>query len=114
MDRTQVLLIVIPAVALGVLGGLAGGIYGTYCSIQNTKTPAERSFVLRYSIAVWLAVLLLIVLPLVLRFAGLIDMWLSWAAWALFFLLLVPSIFWANRRQAALRAEDATGQTGSR
>jgi hypothetical protein len=88
---------------LGALLGLGGGVFGTYCSIKNTKTAAERRFMIRYSVVIWLAVIALVLLPVGLSRFGLIPVWLQWALFTLFFLMLVPSILWANRHQAYLR-----------
>jgi hypothetical protein len=97
---------------LGAVLGLGGGIFGTYCSIKNTKTPAEKRFMIRYGVAGWLALVLLVFVPLALRFSGVIPAWLEWALFALFFVLLLPSIRWANRRQAALRQAGGQNATG--
>jgi hypothetical protein len=94
---------------LGTLLGLGGGAFGTYCSIRNTRTPAERRFMIRYSVVIWLAVILLVLLPVAFSQFGLIPAWLQWALFALFFVLLVPSIVWANRHQAHLRGSQGPG-----
>ena len=96
---------------LGTVLGIGGGVLGTYCSIRNTKTAAERRFVIRYSVVIWLAVISLVFLPVALSQFGLIPVWLQWALFALFFVLLVPSIGWANRRQAQWRGSQ--GQPAS-
>ncbi len=47
----------------GIAGGLlgtAGGVIGTYFSIRNTRTVEERSFMVRFSAAIWLMGLALI------------------------------------------------------
>ena len=96
----------------GILGatlGLGGGAFGTYCSIRNTRTPAERRFMIRYSVVIWLTVLSLVLLPVALSQFGLIPVWLQWALFGLFFVLLVPSIVWANRHQAVLRGSGGQG-----
>jgi len=87
--------------ALGILGGL----FGTYCSIKNTRTPAERTFMVRASIGMWAVMILLVGLPLVLAIVGVIPRWFYWVAFGLFFVLLGPSIVWLNKKQAALREE---------
>ena len=94
---------------LGAILGLGGGAFGTYCSIRNTRTSAERRFMIRYSMVIWLAVLSLVLLPVALSQFGLIPVWLQWALFALFFVLLVPSIGWANRHQAVLRGPGGQG-----
>jgi Ca2+/Na+ antiporter len=91
---------------LGTLLGIGGGVFGTYCSIRNTKTAAERRFMIRYSVVIWLAVISLVLLPVALSQFGVIPVWLPWVLTALFFVMLVPSILWANRHQAALRNTD--------
>ena len=96
----------------GILGAtlrLGGGAFGTYCSIRNTRTAAERRFMIRYSVVIWLTVLSLVLLPVALSQFGLIPVWLQWALFGLFFVLLVPSIVWANRHQAVLRGPGGQG-----
>ena len=53
---------------LGIIGGfggsvigVAGGIFGTWMSIHNAKTPAEKSQTFRFSLACWLFVTLFLV-----------------------------------------------------
>ncbi len=88
---------------LGTVIGIGGGVLGTYFSIKNTKTTAERRFMIRYAVAIWLAVVILIFVPITLSLLGVIPVWAQWAMFGLFYVLLMPSIGWANRRQAALR-----------
>lgn len=45
----------------GSVVGIAGGIFGTWCSIHNAKTAAEKSLIGRYSIACWIFVTLFLV-----------------------------------------------------
>jgi hypothetical protein len=85
--------------------GLLGAAIGTYCSIKNTRTPAERRFVVMVCIAGWVMGILLIGLPLVLALVGAIPGWAYWVTLALFPILFVPTIRWANRRQASFRKE---------
>ena len=87
----------------GVVIGLLGGAVGTYFSIKNTQTPAERRFMIAASIVLWVAGLLLIALPMVLAFSGVIPRWSPWIPFAVFFIALGPMIRWANRRQSELR-----------
>jgi len=65
---------------------------------------------IRYSVVIWLAVFSLILLPITMSLLGLIPVWLQWALFALFYVLLVPSIGWANRRQAVLRGSQEQGE----
>jgi Ca2+/Na+ antiporter len=92
---------------VGTVIGLLGAAIGIYFGIKGTKMPAERSFAIKYVIGGCVAWILLIGLPLVLSLIGIIPSGLSWATLTLFFILLVPAIFWGNRRQAALRGEKA-------
>jgi len=98
--------------AIGLIGGIigsvigvSGAIIGTYFSIKNTKTAAERKFAVKCALGAWIASILLIVLPLALWLVGLIPLWLYLAAYTLFYILLVPTIFWMEKRQVALRKE---------
>jgi len=87
----------------GSVIGLAGGIVGTYFSIKNTKTPAERRFVVQVAVATWAALILLLGLPLALSLAHVIPQWAYWITFGLFFVLLGPGINWMNKRQRELR-----------
>ena len=88
---------------LGPIIGVLGGAFGTYCSVKNTEAPAERQFMVQFAVAVWVGVLLLAGLPLVLWRLGAIPGWSYWLSFGLFFVLLAPGIFYANKRQAQLR-----------
>ncbi|MFW9999051.1 MAG: hypothetical protein ACFE9Q_10670 [Candidatus Hodarchaeota archaeon] len=93
---------------VGIVGsaiGVLGGVIGIYLSIKRTKTTAERKFVIKCTLAAWIAVTLLIILPLLLSLAGLIPQWIYWIASILFYILLISSIFWANKYQATLREQ---------
>ena len=90
---------------LGPIIGVLGGASATYLSVQNTKTPAERQFMRRSAAVMWAGILLLLGLPFLLWKLGAIPGWSYWIFPALFFALLVPSVFYVNRRQAQLRGD---------
>jgi hypothetical protein len=94
---------------LGTLLGLGGGAFGTYCSIKNTRTAAERRFMIRSSVVIWLVVIFLVLVPSTLSAFGIIPVWLQWVLIALFAGMLVPSIVWVNRQQAHLRGSQGPG-----
>jgi hypothetical protein len=73
------------------------------------RLPSLRRFLIRYSVVTWLAVVSLCLLPVGLSQFGLIPVWLQSALFALLFVLLVPPIAWANRRQAQLRGSPGPG-----
>ncbi|MGD9223921.1 MAG: hypothetical protein PVH22_11770 [Desulfobacteraceae bacterium] len=83
---------------LGCMIGIAGGAFGTYCSIKNTKGPLEKRFMIRTSMVTWVALLiflgLLIYLPTPYRFI----MWIPYG------ILLPVGIRYINKRQGAIRA----------
>lgn len=85
---------------VGSLVGIAGGLFGTYCSIRNTNGPRERAFMIKASIICWAYVLgyllLLIVLP---RPYG----WFLSIPYALFLCL---GIVYANRIQQRIRQKE--------
>ncbi|MCI0361725.1 MAG: hypothetical protein L0211_24840 [Planctomycetaceae bacterium] len=82
---------------LGSLIGLVGGIIGTWCSIRNSTTPAERAFVIRCSIGVWVLVMAFVIGLL------LIPTPYNHLLWMPYVIILVVSILWMNRAQARLR-----------
>ncbi len=89
---------------IGTVIGLAGGVIGTYFSIHNTKTPAERAFMVKGAVAMWI-VLALLLAELYLTLLGLVPRWALWTSVGLFWVLLTPAIIWSNRRQRQLRGE---------
>ncbi|PUB84710.1 MAG: hypothetical protein DBP02_07770 [gamma proteobacterium symbiont of Ctena orbiculata] len=68
--------------AFGAVIGIIGGIVGTYFSIKNTNSQAEKNFMIRVSIFVWIAIIiflaLLLLLPkpyLITHEAQLLSLW---------------------------------------
>ena len=58
------------AYMVGIIGcviGIAGGVFGTYCSISNAKGPQERRFIVKAATVIWIAsvafVFLIVTLP---------------------------------------------------
>ena len=98
----------ISGAVMGPLVGLMGGVFGMWMSIKNTKSARERRFVVMMSIACLIGLVLLIAVPLVLALAGVIPKWACWPFFALFFVLLVPSMVWGNTRQRQIQIEEGT------
>jgi hypothetical protein len=86
----------------GILGsaiGILGGILGTWASVRNTQTPAERAFMVRCAIGTWLFVgafilgLFLIPSPY------------NYLLWIPYPILLILGIRWMNTQQAKRRQQ---------
>ena len=93
----------------GIVGsviGLIGGIYGTYVSIKNTKTPEEKSFMIKMSLFTWFSMIFLMGLPLILSLLGIIPKWSPFVGLSIFWCIMTPVIIWGNKRQAELRQGD--------
>lgn len=93
----------------GIIGGvigLAGGAFGTYASIKNTRGPRERQFMVRAAVAAWVGVTLflslLFVLPSPYR-------WLVWIPYAV---ALPWGIISLNRKQQAIRLDEERSRRG--
>lgn len=86
----------------GALIGLLGGLFGTWCSVRNTKGPRERTFVLRASLVCWIAVGLFVALMSALPHPWRLLLWIPYA------ILLPLGIRTWNRRQQQIRAEEAS------
>ncbi len=98
-----------PATA-GMLGGVVGGVVGvggavigTYCGIANTKTAAERKFMIRVSIAGWLMMLLFVALPMILVAMKILPNWAYWGIFVAFMTIWMRCLPALNRRAAELR-----------
>jgi Ca2+/Na+ antiporter len=89
-----------PAILGALIGGaigVAGGIVGTYFSIKNTKTQAEKEFMIRSSIVVWIAVTLFGLLMWLIPFPYNHLLWIPYA------LALGFGIPYANKKQQEFR-----------
>ena len=99
---------------LGPIAGLLGGVLGTKMGIENTRSPRERRFMIRFAWMTWILVLL---------FCGLSFAFTSIARHqskehpvlvTILFLglglgyciLLVSLVFWGNRTQRLIRKEE--------
>jgi hypothetical protein len=85
----------------GWIGGLAGGIIGTYFSIRNTNGPRERAFVVKLATVCLIAVLVFVGLVLSLPTPYRYFMWIPYSI-----LLPLGIIFW-NRKQQAIRQQES-------
>lgn len=93
---------------LGPIVGVLGGLFGTWVSIKNTKSARERRFMITIGIIGWLVLILLIAVPLILAVTGVIPRWACWPFFAVFFVLLLPSIIWGNARQRQIQIQEGT------
>ena len=87
----------------GSVIGLLGGAIGTYFSIKNTRTDAERHFQVRCAAAIWVMTLVLIVAPLPLVALQVIPRWMYWVGFAAYMISVQQAIPWMNRRANELR-----------
>lgn len=101
---------------LGPILGLLGGVLGSWCGIKNTNSPRERRFMIRMTVLLWLLLFALVGLPLTMVLAGMVPPWICWSCLGMFFVLLLPLIFWGNARQRRIQIEEGTcrrpGPTG--
>ena len=81
----------------GSIIGIAGGIFGTWCSIRNAKTPAEKSLIMGYSVACWTLVTLFLVALFV------TPQPYNWLWWIPYPILLSYGISRLNREQKHMR-----------
>lgn len=85
----------------GVLIGILGGVFGTYCSVKNTKSPAERAFAIRASVLCWIGVAIFV-----------LAMWLIPVPWKFGLIpVYIVGLFFSirawNKRQSAIRSANA-------
>ncbi|MGI6087442.1 MAG: hypothetical protein ACOYCD_05770 [Kiritimatiellia bacterium] len=85
----------------GCFIGLAVGVVGTYFSIKNTNGARERSFMIKSAVVWWIAILLF----LGLLFA--IPNPYRWFMWIPYSILFPLGIIYSNRRQQAIRQQEA-------
>jgi hypothetical protein len=93
-----------PGLIGGIVGGVIGvlgGLVGTYFSIKNTAGPRERAFMIQVSVVAWLAVTVFLIGLLMLPRP------FNFLLWVPYGVALPLGILWCNRRQRALRVEEA-------
>ncbi|MCX6910251.1 MAG: serine/threonine-protein kinase, partial [Verrucomicrobia bacterium] len=95
---------------LGPLGGLLGGYFGAKASIENTRTPRERQFMVRMTWCVAAGVVVFcaamaLVLPLHRSHPEWFAVELA-ALTVVYATALVSFILWSNRRQRQIQTED--------
>jgi len=94
-------------VTLGAAIGVAGGVVGTYCSISNTKSNEERSFMVKCSLWTWVLTIGFL--------CGLLMLpepynKLMWGAWVL---VIVFGSRWMNNRSQELRTKNVAEQVAA-
>ena len=77
----------------GALIGVAGGVFGTYCSIKNTTGPRGRKFMIKASLVGWVAILLFLALLFALPSPY------RWFMWIPYGVLLPLGIMYVNKTQ---------------
>ena len=82
---------------LGSILGIAGGAFGTYCSIKNTNGPLERKFMIKVSVWTWIALTIFLGLLLGLPSPYRFFMWVPYG------IMLPLGIRYINKRQAEIR-----------
>ncbi len=81
----------------GSIAGIAGGIFGTWCSFRNVKTRAEKSLILGYLVACWATVTLFLVALFV------TPPPYNWLWWIPFATLMTYGVNRLNREQKLMR-----------
>jgi len=97
-----------PGMIGGIIGGLcgvAGGVFGTYCSIKNTNGPRERAFMVKASVVCWIAIILFLGLMFSLPNPQRNLLWIPYA------IFLPIGIVFGNRTQQKIRAEESQNQS---
>ena len=85
---------------VGSVVGLAGGMVGTYFSIKKTNGPRERTFMIRWAIACWIAILLFVALLFALPSPYRLLLWIPYTV------LLPLGTVYGNRRQESIRQQE--------
>ena len=93
---------------VGAVIGVAGGAYGSYCSIKNTNGPKERAFMVK--VGWWNLIFLAVLLGLIFGMGYALPQ--PYKLWAFLpMLLIVPALVIGipivNQRQAQIRAEES-------
>jgi hypothetical protein len=97
--------------AIGGLVGLMGGMIGTYFSVKNTRTSAERRFMLKCAAACWVLTLLLIVAPLPLVMWKVLPNWAYWIGWSAYMAVVLGLLPRLNRRANELGGSSPPAQS---
>ncbi len=82
---------------IGAVIGIIGALIGTYFTVKNTSSQAERAFVMKASVVCWVFTLSFVAAML------LIPSWHKHLLWIPYAVLLIVGIAFWNRTQARLR-----------
>ena len=97
---------------IGIIVGsvvvLAGGLFGTYCSIKNTNGPRERAFMIKANVVVWIAVLIYLGLLLILSNSN-----SYYVVWIFYGILMPLGIITLNRRRQKIRKTESGDDSSS-
>ena len=85
----------------GGIGGLAGGIIGTYFSIKNTNGPRERAFMFKASVIGWVGILSFLGLMFALSSPYRYFLWIPYG------IFLPLAIVTGNQKQRKIREEES-------
>lgn len=91
----------------GAVVGILGGVAGTYFSIKNTTGSEERFFMIKASIACWIAVSLFLALLFTLPTSYRAYLWLPYS------IMLSLGINAANRTQARIKKKQQESEQGA-
>ncbi|PUB91294.1 MAG: hypothetical protein DBP01_03100 [gamma proteobacterium symbiont of Ctena orbiculata] len=86
--------------AFGAVIGIIGGIVGTYFSIKNTNSQAEKNFMIRVSIFVWIAIIIFLALLL------LLPKPYNFFMWGIYGVLFSVSVHYINKKINTIRESE--------
>lgn len=84
---------------IGSVFGVLGGVVGTYCSVANTRSAAERTFAIRCAVICWIAASAFLALLF------LLPKPYAWFLWIPYCIFLPLAIRWTKAKQAQIREQ---------
>jgi hypothetical protein len=95
---------------MGFVGGfigILGGLFGTWCSIRNTKSAEERRYMVRWAAYFWVGISAFVAITFV------VPMPYRVALWMVYIPVLIWSIKACNKGQAVIRARQSAATSDS-
>jgi len=96
---------------LGPVLGFVGGLFGTWASVRNTRSPRERRHMIRMASRVWLYVLGFLAVQTVVGVyfrSVFLSLWWQLSTWSFYLVVLVVIIVRSNGRQRQIQMENGT------
>ena len=88
---------------IGCILGTIGGIFGTYCGIRRARSPRERNIVIKFSLFIWILVIVTLIGE---QCLSSVSIWFELCIWIPFIVIVLFSSLKMNNILIRTRKEE--------